>query len=447
VTRRGLIGILVVVLVASLAATLTRIWTARRYRSELAEASREMDAGLFGFARARLARLAELRLDDGEVAYQLGQCDAERGRFDAALEAWSRVRPGSPWSAPAALDFAQVAIKLGRLCEAERVLRAGLRRPSAEMPALRHLLLTLLGQQGRFADARHVIEALWDDPTVNPARAIDDRLAMLHEHVGLDFEPFPLEWNLGQLGQAAKSSTAADQRAMAVARAYLASRSGDFERARTTLEECLKRWPDDPSLWKSWLDWTVAAGQPALTRQALDHVSAGQLEAAEFLDLRAWLARARNEHNSELRALQQLIAIEPGRAAAVARLAELFEQGGDSQAAAAWRQRKSELDAASDRYHRLYKEDQFSEHLPELASLAERLGRWFEARAFWSIVTERDPSNRDARPALARLDAAGSMRSRPEASVAALLADELEAVAASPRPDLGQTGAGRGPIP
>ncbi len=53
--------------------------------------------------------------------------------------------------------------------------------------------------------------------------------------------------------------------------------------------------------------------------------------------------------------------------------------------------RKADLDAAQDRYLQLYKQDRYPDNLPELAALAERLGRTFEARGFWELARERRP--------------------------------------------------------
>jgi predicted Zn-dependent protease len=153
-SRKVLVGLLLVVVLGLLGGVAARAWAVRRFRGELAEARNEMEAGLFGRARTRLTRLAAERPNQAEVAFQLGWCEAERGRLEEALAAWARIRADSPWAAPAAVAFAQAACPLGRLTEAERILRGALRRASPERPAARHLLLTLLGQQGRVDEAR-----------------------------------------------------------------------------------------------------------------------------------------------------------------------------------------------------------------------------------------------------------------------------------------------------
>ncbi len=84
-----------------------------------------------------------------------------------------------------------------------------------------------------------------------------------------------------------------------------------------------------------------------------------------------------------------------------------------------------------DRYFRLSKEDRYSDHLPELATMAERLGRTFEARGFWELVRNREPSNAASRSALARLKA-GTGEAIPP--VSGSLAQVLEAGVASSSP-------------
>ncbi|MFI5454445.1 MAG: FG-GAP-like repeat-containing protein [Isosphaerales bacterium] len=438
--RQLLIGLLLVAVMAVLGGVAAKLWAARRFRRELAEARQEMAAGLLSLARKRLSRLAEERPDQAEVAYQLGRCEAARGKTDAALKLWARIPPGSRWAAPAAVEFAQAAIPSLRLAEAERVLRSALRSASPELPALRHLLLILLGQEGRIAEARGLIESLSRDTAILPANDLADRLVMLREHVGLDLESFPLEWNLRQLEEGTQTAGDDDRPILALARAHLATHSGEFERARAELESCLERRPGDPALWKSWLDWAVAAGRPGPAREALDHLPDDLLDDAEVLDLRAWFARQRHDARAERAALEQLVEREPGRIPALTRLAELLQQAGEVEAAAVLRRRKDEIDAALDRYSRLYRENRFADHVPELASLAERLGRRFEARVFWEIVAIGEPKNPDARPALARLATVAAARSATSGSHPKALAFELDRVSPLRQRAAGETG-------
>jgi enediyne biosynthesis protein E4 len=445
--RKLLISLILLASLSVLGGVGARLVASHRFRAELAEARKEMEAGLLALARKRLTRLAEQRPEEAEVAYQLGRCEAARGRREAALDAWARIPADSPWAAPAALEFARAAIPMGRITEAERFLRTALQRPGLEVPALRHLLLILLGQQGRIDEARRLIEDLWNETAIVPPRDEADRLAMLREHVGLDLETFPLEWNLSRLEEGGTPTAEDDRRLMALARAYLASRSGDFRRAEGELRSCLDRWPDDPLVWKSWLDSAVASGRVEPAREALAFVPARLLDSTRLLELRAWFARGRHDAPAEQKALERLLALEPGRTPTLTRLAELLQQAGDPRGAAELRRRKAELDAALDRYFRLYKEARYADHIPELATLAEQLGRTFEARGFWEIVRDREPANAAAQSALGRLSTAAAEASPP---VSGSLAQVLEAGATSPSPSpagVSRPGGGRGPIP
>jgi tetratricopeptide (TPR) repeat protein len=422
---RLLIGLVIVALPAILGLVAARLWAARQFRGELALARGEMQAGLNGMARKRLVRLAKQWPDHAELLYRLGQCEAARGRFEAALERWSHVPRGSEWSSAAAVEFAQAAIPLGRLAQAEDLLSSALRNGGPEFPAIRHLLVTILGQQGRIRAARRLIEELWDDTAVLPAADVAGRLGMLREHVGLDFEPFPLESNLSHLEEIAPAVSVRDQQAVALARAHLATRSGDYDRARARIDACLKRWPADLRAWQALLDWAVAAGRPEAARTAADRVLSGILEADEILELRGWFARQRADDAAERQALERLVDHNPGQTAALARLAELLHRAGLRDTAAALRRREDELDDVLDRYARLYRENRYSDHLSELALLAERSGRAFEARAFWELVVATEPGNAEAQATLGRLATAGGTRRAPTPGLARVLSDEL----------------------
>ena len=438
--RNLTIGLLILVLVV----TGLGLWTARRMslhrlQAELAAGRAEMESGRLETARKRLVRLAGEWPRDAEVAYQLGWCEALQGRLDAAIAAWRRIPVGSPQAGSLALQAARLAISLGRMAVAEEVLRSALGWPCAEAPALRHLLIIVLGQQGRFVEARRLIAATWDDPALLPREDVEHRLELLREHVSLDFETYPVEFNLDRIEEATGNLGGDDRLALAIARAHLATRSGDFDRAEAALRDGLRQRPDDPALWNAWLGWAVAAGRASEALEALPHVPARRLDPEQILSLRAWFARDRRDRKAERHALNELSRRNPGRTEVLARLAELEQETGDARAAADLRRRKTDIDAALDRYGRLYLENRYAEHLPELAELAEKIGRRFEARAFRDLARLRDTSNPAAHPSpVPSGDAEG-----PERPSAASLADVLWADLAPGRPSPPITGQGR----
>ena len=200
----------------------------------------------------------------------------------------------------------------------------------------------------------------------------------------------------------------------------------DFEQARIQLQTCLKLRPDDAAAWKASLDRSVAAADCTGARQAIEHLGPDALAPADAAELSAWFCRQRRDVGAERKALEALIQIDPGRSIAFARLAELLERAGDRPGAARLRDRKAELDAARDRYNRLYREDRYADHLFELAELAERLGRWFEARGFWEMVQAQEPKRADAPAALARLDTIESKVASATLETARLVANEAD---------------------
>ena len=112
----------------------------------------------------------------------------------------------------------------------------------------------------------------------------------------------------------------------------------------------------------------------------------------DLLAIRAWFAAPRRDLRAERQALKQLVAVAPGRLAALDRLAGLAKQAGDEAEAARLRKRKAELDQVLERYReRLFKPDPAAA-AEELAGHAESLGRLFEARAWWELAVASQPT-------------------------------------------------------
>src|SRR5262249_54521579 len=167
--------------------------------------------------------------------------------------------------------------------------------------------------------------------------------------------------------------------------------------------DCLKRRPRDPAVWRARLDWARAAARVDIAEQALALLPAGRMEPAEALELRAWFAGQRDDREAECLALEHLIVQDPGNARALERLATLAFEAGRSDRAAELHRRKAEVDRTRDHYRKLLAVDVTTVDLPAVARLAEALGRWFEARGWWSLVARRAPADREPRDALERL--------------------------------------------
>ncbi len=407
----------------------------RRLRTGLAEAASDMEAGNFDRSSERLRRLADRYRGQGEVLFRLGESELACGRVDRAAIAWSQVPKGSPFAAAAALKQAQLELPAGQFTAAETILRGALEEPGPEAGEVRHLLLSILGLEGRLDEARDLIEQHWHK-TRRAAR--DERLALLREHLALDLETFPLEGNLAFLQNGGPPGTG-DAR-LWLARGNLATRSGKLDEAARWLDAALLRQPDDPVLWQARLDWAMAAGRPDRVKEALAHRKLSDLGPVMLARLAAWLAARQGDVQSERTALETLVELEPGEESALDRLAELAFQAGRTDDGRRLRVRKSELDRDKDRYLRLFKKGQLRDDAVEMAGTALALGRSFEALAFLTLVEPGNTGTNAAAPAgPARAGPADPRTSQGDndslaSSVAGLLRDQAGGGRAGPFP-------------
>jgi len=367
-------------------------------RDGLAWARRRMEAKQYAAARDRLARLSAWCPRQGEVEYLLGVCQTSLGRPEAALAAWARVPAGSPAVAVAALAGGRTLQSLGRLTEAEAAFGMAARGGGAAGFEARWSLAQLLLWEGRLDEHRRLLEEIARIGTIN------DQSAALRERWRLDSVVVAAEEVQPVLDRAA-SAAPDDDRAW-LARAHLASRYGRHAEARRWLDRCLDRHPHDPVVWRAVLQWAHDAGEPQEAVRALAKVPANWVTATERCSLRTWLAAQRKDLAAERAALEQLIALEPGDSSALDRLVALALQSGQADRAAALRRRQEAIIRDKERYRRLVIVDRTPlprEELYERARLAERLGRWFEARGWLTLALERDASDRLARADLDRL--------------------------------------------
>jgi len=367
-------------------------------RAGLSWAERRIEAKQYAAARDRLARLSTWWPRQGKVEYLLGVCEASLERPEAALAAWSRVPMGSAAFALAALAKGRTLRSLGRLTEAESAFGMAALDPGNAGLQARWSIAQLLLWEGRLDEYRRLLEEI-----VRIA-APGEQAVALRERWRLDTVIVAAQEVQPVLDRAAVAAPD-DDRAW-LARAYLASRYGRYAEAREWLDRCLVRRPDDPVVWHAVLQWALDAGEPQEVVRALAKVRADCSTAAERCSLRAWLAAHRHDPGAERAALAQLIEIEPGNSAALDRLAALSVQAGQSNRAAVLRRTQEVILRDKEHYRQLMIADRNpipAEEQFERARLAERLGRWFEARGWLTLALRRDAGEGRARSALDRL--------------------------------------------
>ncbi len=372
-----------------------RLREAWRHRTALVEIRAQIQAGRHGVAARNLAELLDREPGSDEVAYLLGVCEKARGRAEPAEEAWARIPPGSAFAAPAIVGRGSLLVDQGRFADAERLLIQAGTDPRIDAFELRRFLSPLFWHQGRIEEALRLIEANWEELNRAGQAGSEKAVEQVRMHVAVSLGTASVQAVETFLERAERLAPRDDR--VWLGKANLAIRRGDFEQAARWIDACLRRHTEDVPIWRARLDWALATGRAAEVREALAHLPAAEATPAQVDRLAAWLAARRGDAASERQALERLIAADPGDGAALDRLAELAIQDHQPGRAAEFRSKKSALDPLKSAFKELFLRNQPVRDAEEMARLAERLGRSFEARALWSLANATDPSREEPR--------------------------------------------------
>ena len=290
---------------------------------------------------------------------------------------------------------------------AEECFGAVLPEPGPLAHEARIRLVELFWLQGRNDEAIEMLEADWHSLIRRHPPRTTEALAVLRAGHRAGFSPCPSKGQ-GTLADAAERSPGDDRVWLGLAN--LATRAGRFSEAQPLLDACLRRRPEDPAVWKARLEWAMADDRVDQARSALAHVRDSQLAEARVWRILAWFAARAGNDVAEGRAWDRVVEADPGDLAALERLAEPALKSGEPLGAEWLRRRKAELDRPRNRYLDLFsltRRSDLARQAPEMARLAEALGRRFEAQGFLTTILWQDPPNVEAREGL------GAARSRP----------------------------------
>jgi predicted Zn-dependent protease len=377
-------------------------WEFRSYRRDLAEIEDEIRDNRHGTAARKLHTLLAWQPDSDEALSLLGTCEFARGRLQAAADAWTRVRPGSRFAPQAILGRLQCEMERGRLAEAEQIVRDALEDPRIDGASLPILLGPVYCQQGRVDETLALIETRWDALNKAGQGASEPAIQLARAHVELRSRIIPVEVIRAALDQAAGLAPEDDR--VWLGKADLAIRLGSYDEAAKWLDDCSRRRPQDVPVWRARLKLARAVGRVADAREAMRHLPANEFDPAEVRRLVAWLAGREGDTASELRELERLYANNSAGSSDLDRLAEMAAQQGQPTRAAEYRNKKTENDRLEARYQKLHQRNQPLRDSAEMASLAERLGLWFEARAFATVAVAVDPERQELRSQLVRIE-------------------------------------------
>ena len=134
------------------------------------------------------------------------------------------------------------------------------------------------------------------------------------------------------------------------------------------------------------LDWAVTTNRIAEAKEAVKHLPAEQSSPAQVHKLAAWIAKNRGDEKSERRDLERLIDTDPADFEAIDRLIDLAVKHKQPQRATELRQLRSEIETLEIRYLKLFERNQPLRDAAEMAHIANRIGRRFEAKAFRTVA-------------------------------------------------------------
>ena len=265
-----------------------------------------MDGGHYGTARARLTEILKRRPAGTRPGTTWASAsrpgsghrppgttfEGVSGRIRPGPAGAMSAGPGSPWTAAGSPS--------ARTCSVRAAARAG-----PHVAEARWGLVLLLRMEGRFDEARRCLQAGFDQ--------MSSPVATLQRLYKLDVDSLPIEGIRRGLDRAGKQ--APDDDRVWLARAHLAIRSGDLAEADAWLARCLARRPEDPAVWRMKLEWALAADRPDEVRRTLRHLPADEEPAGRVLSLRAWLAAHRHDREAERTRLERMRRARPGRRA------------------------------------------------------------------------------------------------------------------------------------
>jgi enediyne biosynthesis protein E4 len=409
-----------------------RTWRAWRYRTSLTEIRGLIQAGRHRSAANHLAAVLAWNPGSDEAAYLLGFCEKSLGRPDAATDVWARVPVGTGFGTLAVLGRAAVQVDRGRFADAEQLVEQTLRDSHTDGFDLRRFMTPLFWHEGRLAEARRLVETNWEVLKRSGRGGSDQAIELVRLHTVLSLGMTSVE-ALNSFLQRAAALAPEDDRVW-LGRANLAIRRGEFDEASRWIDACLGRRAQDSPVWHARLDWAVATGCIDLAREAAGHLPVQDFAPAEVYKLAAWAAAQRRDARSEKRALESLRAIGSADGDALERLALLAIRDDQPNLAAEIRRDRIELERVSSQFRELFLRDQTIRDAPEMAHLAERLGRVFEATVFLNVACAGEPARDDLRNALARLQNRQAEVGKPGQTLADAAFVQLDSARASAPP-------------
>jgi tetratricopeptide (TPR) repeat protein len=361
----------------------------------------QVEGGLNALAARNLSDLLELKPDSEEALYLLGACEQARGHPDLAARAWGKVPPDSSFAGKAIVGRVQILMELGRLAEAEDVVKRAMKDPRADRSSLSLSLGPVYLPQVRLEETRRLIEERWDDLNRAGDGASESAIEMIRAHVDLRLTPGDIDATRAALDRAGQ--LAPDDDRVWLGKANVAIRDGEYGKAKPLLDACADRRPDDTAVCLARLELAMRTDQIGDVKKAMEHLPADATRPVVAHKVGAWFAQKRGDLEEERWELERVVAEDRADFVATGRLADLEAKRGKVDRAIELRESKRQVEMNLARYRQLHARRQPFRDAAEMARLAEQLGQRFEAEAWLTVAVAANPDRADLRRDLARL--------------------------------------------
>ena len=181
----------------------------------------------------------------------------------------------------------------GQISAAERLIIGAAQDRRNDRTALLVLLVPIFSELGLIDEAERLIEDRWEHLNALGEGALEPAIRLLRQHIDLTWKAIPVESVRALLDQAAR--LAKDDDRVMLGQANLAIRTGAYEEAGRHLDVCQQMRPEDIPVWRARLSWGMATNRIEVVRQAMTHLPAAKLTAAQLHRLNAWLASKRGD--------------------------------------------------------------------------------------------------------------------------------------------------------
>ena len=172
-----------------------------------------------------------------------------------------RIPPDSPFSGRAVAGRMDLLIEQGRLADAEHLIERAADARGSEGSALRMLLIPIFVQEGRAEEAERLIESRWRNLDAKGEGASEQAINLARLHMELRWNVPPADAVRAYLDQVGR--LAPDDDRIWLGRANLAIRAGSYDEAARWIDACLRRRPDDRAVWRARLDWAMRTNRLA----------------------------------------------------------------------------------------------------------------------------------------------------------------------------------------